>query len=131
MQPGTAAAFPDTLARSATAAPAPSSVVAAAPVPVPAPTALRFAAIPIPEPPRPAVATVQAPARSAPGLLLIARSGETLSSLYAKVYRGLVPPPFEAVAAANPKQFKPGDVLVFPSPPEGWKPERIAGQGAT
>jgi hypothetical protein len=37
-----------------------------------------------------------------------------------------VPPPLEAVAAANPKHVKPGDVLTFPPPPGGWKKQRTA-----
>lgn len=62
-------------------------------------------------------APVPAPA---PGLLLQARPGDTLESLYAKVYRGVTAPPLADVQALNPGPVKPGDILTFPAPPEGW-----------
>ena len=55
-----------------------------------------------------------------PGLVLIARRGDTLDALYARVYRGLTPPPYEVVVAANPKRIVPGTIVVFPTPAEGW-----------
>ena len=96
---------------------APPQVAAAPPL---------VAAIPSPELARDEAAAAGPPAAAAPGLLLIVHDGETLSSLYSKVYRGVVPPPLEAVAAANPKHVKPGDVLTFPPPPGGWKKQRTA-----
>lgn len=56
----------------------------------------------------------------APGLLVKVRSGETLQTLYLRVYRGLTPPPFESVAAINPERIRPGDILIFPTPVNGW-----------
>jgi hypothetical protein len=56
----------------------------------------------------------------APGLLIRARSGETLQTLYLRVYRGLTPPPFASVAAINPERIRPGDILTFPTPVNGW-----------
>lgn len=56
----------------------------------------------------------------APGLLVKVRSGETLQTLYLRVYRGLVPPPFESVAALNPERIRPGDIVIFPTPVNGW-----------
>lgn len=61
-----------------------------------------------------------APAPRRPGLLLQVRPGDTLESLYARVYRGLTAPPLADVAALNPGPIKPGDVLSFPPPQEGW-----------
>jgi hypothetical protein len=84
------------------------------------------AAIPVPDVAPERLAAAESRQLPAPGLLLIVRSGETLTSLYAKVYKGVVPPPFGAVAAANPRHPKAGDVLVFPPPPGGWKKQRIA-----
>ena len=55
-----------------------------------------------------------------PGLVLIARRGDTLDALYARVYRGVTPPPYEVVVAANPKRIVPGTIVVFPTPVEGW-----------
>ena len=55
-----------------------------------------------------------------PGLVLIARRGDTLRDLYASLYRGVQPPPFEEVVAANPKPVVPGAVVVFPAPAGGW-----------
>jgi hypothetical protein len=107
--------------------PPPPTVVVASSVPPPVPAALHLAAA-IPAPvlvPSPIVPVEVQPA-SVPGLLLIVRGGDTLSTLYDQVYRGVVPPPFEAVAAANPKHVRPGDVLTFPPPPGGWKKQRTA-----
>lgn len=57
---------------------------------------------------------------SAPGLLVKVRPGETLQTLYLRFYRGLTPPPFESVAAINPERIRPGDILIFPAPVNGW-----------
>lgn len=87
---------------------------------VPTPAA-SFAAAPIATteiaPPAPPAAVV--PGAS---LLLIAETGDTLPSLYAKVYEGMTPPPYADVAAVNPAKIKPGDHLMFPAPPNGWRP---------
>ncbi len=55
------------------------------------------------------------------GLLLVARQGDTLQRLYRSVYNGVRPPPFQEVADANPTPVRPGVVLVFPTPPGGWR----------
>lgn len=62
----------------------------------------------------------RASSRRAPGLVLVARRGDTIHALYAKVYRGLTPPPYKEVVAANHAPLKPGAVVVFPAPPNGW-----------
>lgn len=67
----------------------------------------------------PAPAAVIVPGAS---LLLIAEPGDTLPSLYEKVYRGMTPPPYSDVTAVNPATIKPGDHLMFPTPPNGWRP---------
>jgi hypothetical protein len=79
-----------------------------------------FAAAPLASIP----ATEIAPATVVPGasLLLIAEPGDTLPKLYAKVYQGMTPPPYSEVTAVNPAQIKPGDHLMFPTPPNGWRP---------
>jgi hypothetical protein len=111
----------------AAAAPTPTAAVLPSATPPPVPAALHLAgAIPTPDPAAREVAGSAPPPVSAPGMLLIVRGGETLGSLYRKVYQGVVPPPFEAVVAANPKQFRPGDVLTFPPPPGGWKKQHTA-----
>jgi serine/threonine protein kinase len=56
----------------------------------------------------------------APGLLIKVKPGESLGSLYRRVYRGLTPPPFESVAAINPGPVRPGDIVTFPPPANGW-----------
>ena len=58
--------------------------------------------------------------RGGPGLILVARRGDTLKALYTNIYQGLHPPPFDAVLAANPVPFRPGAIVVFPEPPNGW-----------
>ena len=60
------------------------------------------------------------PAPPTPGLLLMARPGDTLHRLYHLVYTGVQPPPFEDVEQANPAPVHTGSVLVFPTPPGGW-----------
>jgi hypothetical protein len=102
----------------------------------------RGATASIAEPPAPAVAMsapappaveAEPPAETAapdvgggPGLLLEAKAGETLQTLYEQVYRGATPPAFAAVAALNPQPVRPGDILTFPEPPTGWA--LLAGQ---
>jgi type II secretory pathway predicted ATPase ExeA len=61
----------------------------------------------------------QAP-RGGPGLVLIAATGDDLKSLYWRVYRGLTPPAFSDVLAANRKPLRPGGLVIFPEPPAGW-----------
>jgi hypothetical protein len=60
------------------------------------------------------------PTPSAPGLLLKAKPGDTLETLYLRVYRGVTPPPFASVAALNPEHVRPGAILIFPEPVNGW-----------
>jgi hypothetical protein len=55
-----------------------------------------------------------------PPMVLSADPGDSLRSLYARVYRGSSAPPFSAVRAANDANIKPGDLVVFPAPPHGW-----------
>ncbi len=55
-----------------------------------------------------------------PGLVLIAGPRDDLPTLYQRVYQGLTPPPYAAVLAANQMPVKPGALLVFPEPPNGW-----------
>lgn len=53
-------------------------------------------------------------------LLLIAPPGETLLSLYGKVYRGGNAPPYQEVATLNPTVIHSGSRLIFPPPATGW-----------
>ena len=76
----------------------------AAPVAAPAPGAVPSGTLPT----------------QAPGLVLVARAGDTLPELYRKVYRGVEAPPYSVLVAANPAQIKPGTALIFPPPPHGW-----------
>ena len=102
-------------------APQPAPAAASAPDPAPAEPAPSepspaarpavAASLPFPEP-----RTLQAP-----GLLLVARPGDTLQRLYRSVYSGVRPPPYPEVVEANPSPVRPGVVLVFPTPPDGWR----------
>ena len=86
--------------------------------------ATSFAALPPPALPRAAAAPGGTRDRSLPagkGLVLLAKAGDSVSSLYKLVYRGVVPPPYDEVVAANPVTPRAGDLLVFPAPPNGWK----------
>lgn len=56
----------------------------------------------------------------AASLLLQAQAGDSLASLSARVYRGLVPPAWADIVAANPEPIRPGARVVFPAPPTGW-----------
>jgi hypothetical protein len=73
-----------------------------------------------PAPASPAIEPTPAKPDGAPGLLLRARPGDTLESLYLRVYRGVTPPSFASVAALNPERIRPGDILTFPPPVSGW-----------
>lgn len=64
-----------------------------------------------------------AQASGAPGLVLVAHAGDTMPALYAKVYRGVRPPPYPDVVAVNHVPLRPGAIVVFPAPQDGW-PER-------
>lgn len=61
-----------------------------------------------------------AQASGAPGLVLVAHAGDTMLALYAKVYRGVRPPPYSDVVAANHMPLRPGAIVVFPAPQDGW-----------
>jgi hypothetical protein len=52
--------------------------------------------------------------------VLVAGAGDDLATLYAKVYRGVKPPPYPTVIAANRMPVRPGALVIFPEPPEGW-----------
>ncbi len=58
-----------------------------------------------------------------PGLLLLARPGDDLQGMFERVYRGVTPPPFSQILAANPFPIRPGSMVIFPAPPGGWKPK--------
>ncbi len=58
--------------------------------------------------------------RGGPGLVLVARSSDTLQHLYTEVYRGVQAPPYSEVAAANQVPLRPGAILLFPAPAQGW-----------
>ncbi len=74
---------------------------------------------PVHSSPAPA-AKLAAAAPGRPGLVLLAGRGDTLRSMYDRVYRGVTPPHFENVVAANPAPVKSGTMVVFPAPPGGW-----------
>jgi type II secretory pathway predicted ATPase ExeA len=71
-------------------------------------------------------APVAAPAKPADdppvgrGLVLIAAEGDNIANLYSRVYRGLEPPPYTEVVAANRWPIKKGSLVIFPEPPHGW-----------
>lgn len=97
--------------------------------PPPEPPPPAAPAAPTPVQPRPSMAVVVTPhaaaplamlSDGAPGLLIRAKPGETLQILYRRVYRGVTPPPFAEVAAKNPEPIRPGDILIFPAPANGW-----------
>jgi hypothetical protein len=121
-------------ARPQPASPKPASeeIVAA-----PGPAVALPALVPMPAPPVPRplmeIARAQPDARGKPqarGLLLIAGPNQTLEALYRQVYRGVAPPPFAEVAAANPLRVEAGDALFFPEPPAGWTDRRRSLQAA-
>ena len=55
-----------------------------------------------------------------PGLVLVAAEGDDMPKLYARVYRGVTPPPYATVIAANTTPIRPGALVIFPEPPRGW-----------
>ena len=107
-------------------APPPASPVAAAPQQQPAdavpavPTKASPAAVDLPSDRIDAgqIVPQMSPARHA-SLLLLAGPDDTLSSLYAQVYRGTTPPPYAQVVTLNPVVHS-GVRLVFPAPSAGW-----------
>ncbi len=109
-------------------APASAPAPAAPPPAVPRPAPAAEAAIAPAKPTGPAHDTAhpskeppphQSP-RGSPGLILVAGADDTLPALYARVYRGVTPPPYAEVLAANHSPVRPGDLLIFPEPPNGW-----------
>jgi hypothetical protein len=56
----------------------------------------------------------------APGLALIAQAGDTLPTLYARIYRDVRPPPYAEFAAANQAWSGRGGIVLFPAPAGGW-----------
>jgi hypothetical protein len=56
----------------------------------------------------------------APGLALIAQAGDTLPTLYARIYQGVRPPPYAEFAAANQAWSGRGGIVLFPAPAGGW-----------
>ena len=104
--------------------PRPSPAVAT-PSTSPAPADARLSKAAVVSPPRPAMVArgpsiVVSGAAAGAGLVLVAGPGDTLPKLYHQVYRGLPPPPYAAVAFANPGSITPGTMLVFPAPVGGW-----------
>jgi len=83
-----------------------------------------------PAPASPAIEPTPAKPDGAPGLLLRARPGDTLESLYLRVYRSVTPPSFASVAALNPERIRPGDILTFPAPVNGWAGQDDADAGS-
>ena len=81
-------------------------------------------------PASPAIEPTPAKPDGAPGLLLRARPGDTLESLYLRVYRSVTPPSFASVAALNPERIRPGDILTFPAPVNGWAGQDDADAGS-
>jgi type II secretory pathway predicted ATPase ExeA len=55
-----------------------------------------------------------------PGLVLVAGAHDDMQTLYRRVYKGVTPPPYDAVLAANPMPVRPGALVIFPAPPDGW-----------
>jgi len=129
-------ASPAALAESAPIVAPPAAMVEPSPIVAPPaalaespPVVARPAAVP--EPARPAKMTMPQRAvadivssrpapRGALGFVLTVQTGDTIPALYAKLYRGLTPPPYKQVVAANPAPLKPGAIVVFPAPPGGW-----------
>lgn len=85
-----------------------------------APHAAPSTAEPVPMPLREEPAQSPAQPGGAPGLILVAHAGDTMPDLYAKVYRGLSPPPYAEVVAANHLPLRAGAIVVFPMPQGGW-----------
>jgi type II secretory pathway predicted ATPase ExeA len=66
-------------------------------------------------------------ARRLSGLLIVAQPGDTVASVYHKIYRGVLPPPFAEVLAINKMPIKPGNLIVLPEPPQGWSSNKSDG----
>jgi type II secretory pathway predicted ATPase ExeA len=115
-QPDQAAALPDVPADKPADSPSrPADASPAAPQ-----TADASAPTPPPMAPQP-TATVPPPVNlGAPGLVLVAAAGDSLPTLYARMYRGVKPPPYAVFLAANRTPVTPGALVVFPEPPGGW-----------
>jgi hypothetical protein len=92
------------------------SITVMAPPPAPSPS--EPVPAPLAEEPEP---ESLAQASSPPGLVLVAHAGDTMPDLYAKVYRGVRPPPYSDVVAANRLPLRPGALVVFPTPQDGWR----------
>lgn len=75
----------------------------------------------IASPPKAQLPRATSEQRGAPGLVLIARRGDTLESLYDSVYRDRDAPSYDTVVAANPGGFRPGGIVIFPAPSGGWQ----------
>jgi len=105
-----------------------SATAAAQPaIAIPAGTAVRSL------PPLPELAARSAPPPDpvgAPGLMIKARDGDTLATLYQRIYRGATPPSFASVAALNPEPVRTGDILTFPAPVNGWSMRHDTGAGS-
>jgi hypothetical protein len=82
-----------------------------------------------PAPPSPANESTVEESIGAPGLLIKARAGDTLEALYLRIYRGVTPPSFASVMALNPEHVRPGDILTFPAPVDGWSEQQGAKAG--
>jgi hypothetical protein len=67
--------------------------------------AVRSAAAETPAPASPAIEPTAAESDGTPELLLRARPGDTLESLYLRIYRSVTPPSFASVAALQADQF--------------------------
>ncbi len=85
-----------------------------------APLARQLAGMGLDGAPEPAVPEVRTAASPGPGLVLVAAAGDDIRVLYDKVYRGVTPPPYTAVLAANRSPVKAGTLVIFPEPPHGW-----------
>ena len=59
--------------------------------------------------------------RGGAGLVLMASAGDSLEAMYRQVYRGMRPPSFAEVTAANQLPLRAGALVVFPEPPGGWQ----------
>ena len=106
-EPAATPAPPPDLAQALPPAPVASTVIP----PLPSPAAATDTPGPEPRPRE---------AHGSPGLILVAGPDDTLPALYARVYRGITPPPYAAVVAANRSPIHAGALLVFPEPPNGW-----------
>ena len=132
--PSTSEAAPSTPEAEAARDPGPApATMATPPVPVTSAETVPPASVPAAPGPAPGPATSsgdqlandvgRSAAHTSRGLILLAGRGDTLAALYRSVYRGVRPPSFEQVAAANPGPLHPGAMVIFPTPPGGWRGE--------